>query len=100
MTAFRRLVDGDLPAGATGLDVGAVRAASRELYRLDGQISFDRAVVYARIFRTLTAEQKRTLGALPSVPTPRLTYIGKPSSVRYRPRSYCLPYFERVKSAP
>ena len=64
MTAFRRLVDGDLPAGATGLDVGAVKAASRELYRLDGQISYERAVVYARIFRTLTAEQKRALGAM------------------------------------
>jgi hypothetical protein len=64
MKAFRRLVDGDLPTGATGLDVAAVRAASRELYRLDGQISYDRAVLYARIFRSLSPGQRAYLDAM------------------------------------
>jgi len=64
MKAFRRLVDGDLPAGATGLDVATVKAASRELYRLDGQISYDRAVLYARIFRSLSPDQKSWLDAM------------------------------------
>jgi hypothetical protein len=64
MKAFRRLVDGDLPPGTTGLDVAAVKAASRELYVLDGQLSYDRAAAYARIYRSLTASQKAYLSAM------------------------------------
>jgi hypothetical protein len=64
MKAFRRLMDGNLPAGTTGLDVDAVKAASRELYLIDGQLSYERAVVYADIYRSLTADQKAYLGAM------------------------------------
>ena len=64
MKAFRRLLDGDLPAGTTGLNLDAVKAASRELYLIDGQLSYERAVVYASIYRSLTAEQKAYLGAM------------------------------------
>ena len=64
MKAFRRLVDGDVPAGSTGLDLAAVEQASRELYRLDGQISYDRAVVYADIYRSLSSDQKAYLDAM------------------------------------
>ena len=42
MDAFRRLLEGDIPAGSTGLDLEAVKDYSAELYRLDGQISFER----------------------------------------------------------
>ncbi|MBI5830843.1 MAG: hypothetical protein HZB16_00845 [Armatimonadetes bacterium] len=64
MQAFRRLVDGNLPAGATGLDLAAVRAASRELYLIDGQISFDRAVLYAQVLGSLTTAQRAYLDAM------------------------------------
>ena len=64
MKAFRRLMDGDLPAGAQGLDLDAVKAASKELYELDGQISFDRAVMYAEIFRSWTTEQRAYVDAM------------------------------------
>jgi len=64
MKAFRRLVDGDVPAGSAGLDLAAVKAASSSLYVLDGQISYDRAVVYADIFRSLSADQKASLDAM------------------------------------
>ena len=64
MKAFRRLMDGNLPAGTTGLNLEAVKAASRELYLIDGQLSYERAVVYANIYRSLTAEQKAYLGAM------------------------------------
>jgi len=64
MKAFRRLVDGDVPAGSAGLDLSAVKAASGDLYVLDGQISYDRAVVYADIFRSLSADQKASLDAM------------------------------------
>jgi hypothetical protein len=43
MKAFRRLLEGDAPAGSPGLDLSAVKAYSAELYRLDGQMSYDRA---------------------------------------------------------
>jgi hypothetical protein len=64
MKAFRRLLEGDLPAGATGLDLAAVKAASSDLYVLDAQMSYDRAVVYADIFRSLSASQKAYLDAM------------------------------------
>ena len=64
MKAFRRLTDGDVPSGATGLSLAAIKAASRDLYLLDGQISYERAVVYARLFRSFNAEQKTYIGAM------------------------------------
>jgi hypothetical protein len=64
MKAFRRQMDGDIPAGSPGLSLEAVKAASSDLYKLDGQISFDRAVVYASIFKTLTASQRSHLDAM------------------------------------
>ena len=64
MKAFRRLLDGDLPSGSTGLNLDAVKQASRELYLLDGQISFDRAVLYADIINSLDATQKSYLDAM------------------------------------
>jgi hypothetical protein len=64
MKAFRRLMDGDIPSDATGLDLAAVKQASRELYLIDGQISFDRALLYATIFSSLTSDQKAYLDAM------------------------------------
>ena len=64
MKAFRRLLDGNLPAGKTGLSPDAVKAASRELYLIDGQLSYERAVVFANIYRSLTTDQKTYLGAM------------------------------------
>jgi phosphatidylethanolamine-binding protein (PEBP) family uncharacterized protein len=64
MKAFRRLMDGDIPAGSTGLNLNAVKQASRELYLIDGQISFDRAVLYAGILNSMTSTQKAYLEAM------------------------------------
>jgi PKD repeat protein len=64
MKAFRRLLDGDLPAGSTGLSLDAVKQASRELYVLDGQISFDRALLYANVIDSLDPTQKAYLDAM------------------------------------
>ena len=64
MKAFRRQLDGDIPAGSTGLSLDAVKTASSDLYKLDGQISFDRAVVYADIYRTLSTAQKAYLDTM------------------------------------
>jgi PKD repeat protein len=64
MKAFRKLLDGALPAGATALDRDAVKAASRDLYLVDGQISFDRALLYAGILGSLDATQRAYLDAM------------------------------------
>ena len=64
MLAFRRLIDGDIPSGSTGLNLNAVKKASRELYLIDGQISFDRAVLYTNIINSLDTTQKAYLEAM------------------------------------
>ncbi len=64
MKAFRKLMDGTLPAGATALDREAVKVASRDLYLIDGQISFDRAFLYAGILGSLDATQRAYLDAM------------------------------------
>ena len=64
MQAFRRLMDGDVPSGSAGLNLNAVKAASRALYLIDGQISFDRAALYASIINSLNATQLAYLATM------------------------------------
>jgi Spy/CpxP family protein refolding chaperone len=64
MKAFRRLLEGDIPTGTTGLDKTAVMKYSAELYRLDGQISYDRAKVMSGILKSLDATQRAYLDAM------------------------------------
>lgn len=58
MDAFRRQVEGDLPAGTTGLNEDAVKAYSAELYQLDGEISYARAELMGKIISSLSTDQK------------------------------------------
>ncbi len=64
MKAFRRLLEGDLPAGTTSLSEDAVKAFSAELYQLDGQISYERAQVMGALLSVLAADQKAKLDAM------------------------------------
>ena len=57
MKAFRRLLDGDVPAGSPGLDKSAVMDYSADLYRLDGQMSYDRTQVMGSLLVSLTTTQ-------------------------------------------
>ena len=66
MQAFRRLIDGNIPSGSSGLNLNAVKAASRALYLIDGQISFDRAILYASIINSLDSTQKAYLESMRS----------------------------------
>ncbi len=65
--AFRRLMDGDIPAGAAGLSMSAVTSVSQELYLMDGQIAFDRALVYANVYKSMTRAQLASLDAMKGV---------------------------------
>jgi hypothetical protein len=64
MKAFRRLLDGDLPQGCTELNKNAVMQYSAELYRIDGQISYDRAKLLGGIIRSLSSSQKTAINNL------------------------------------
>jgi hypothetical protein len=64
MDAFRRLLEGDLPPGCTGLDAPAVQSYSAELYHLDGEISYARAQVMGAMINAFTADQKAYLDAM------------------------------------
>lgn len=64
MKAFRRTLEGNIPSGSSGLNLNAVRKVSRELYAIDGQISFDRAVLYADILGSLDSTQKAYLDSM------------------------------------
>ena len=66
MDAFRRLLAGDLPASSTGLDAEAVKAYSADLYRLDGEISYERAQVMGGILSELDGSQRAYLDAMVS----------------------------------
>ena len=61
MTAFRRLLDGNIPAGTSGLSKEAIMSYSAGLYELDAQISLQRARLFGEIINSLTAGQKTYL---------------------------------------
>ncbi len=64
MKAFRRVIDGDIPSASSGLNLNSVKKTSRELYLLDGQISFDRAVLYVNILNSMDFSQKEYMDAM------------------------------------
>ena len=82
MTAFRRLLTGDLPTGTTGLNEDAVKAFSAELYRLDGEISFARAQVMGAILHNLSALQKAALDAMVGKGMTSWPKVNEPAELR------------------
>jgi len=64
MKAFRHQMDGDIPIGTTGLSLDAIKSASKELYLIDGQVSYDRALLYATVLNSLSTTQKASLEAM------------------------------------
>ncbi len=82
MQAFRRLAEGDLPAGTTGLDEDAVKAYSAELYQLDGQISFERAQMMGNIITNLSADQKAYFDAMIGKGMQEWNSVEEPEDIR------------------
>ena len=62
--AFRRLNDGDLPAGKTGLSRDAVKAFSAYLFSIDGEMSYLRAKAYASVLGSMDTAQQAILAAM------------------------------------
>lgn len=59
--AFHRYLDGNLPAGTTTLDADKVKAESKKIYLIDGEITYRRAIVFSEIINSLSASQKSSL---------------------------------------
>jgi hypothetical protein len=64
LKAFRRLKEGDLPVGTSGLNKEAVKNYAAEFYKLDGLISYDRAKLFGEVINSLSTSQKASLDAL------------------------------------
>jgi hypothetical protein len=62
--AFRRLIEGDLPAGKTELNLDAVKEFSSALYKIDGEISYNRAQLFGQVINSLSSQQINQLKAL------------------------------------
>ena len=64
MKAFRRNLEGDLPAGSKGLDRSPIMKYSAKLYELDGLLAYGRAKVMGGILHGLNARQRAALAKL------------------------------------
>jgi Spy/CpxP family protein refolding chaperone len=62
--AFRRNLEGKLPAGSPGLDRAAVVKWSAQLYDLDGRLAYRRAEVMGQVLASLDADQRARLAKL------------------------------------
>lgn len=82
MDAFRRQIEGELPVGMTGLDLDAVKAYSAELYRLDGEISYDRAELMGKMIYELSADQKVYFDAMKGEGMKEWPDVDEPSDIR------------------
>ncbi|MEI7845079.1 MAG: hypothetical protein WCK35_04660 [Chloroflexota bacterium] len=82
MTAFRRALTGDLPSGTSGLNETTIKTFSAELYRLDGQISFERAQVMGGILYNLSTSQKAYLDAMVGKGMTSWPTVSEPAELR------------------
>lgn len=64
MNAFRRNLTGDIPAGSNGLSPSAVEMYTGNLYKIDAELSYNRAVTVGNIVRSFTASQKAYLAKM------------------------------------
>ena len=62
--AFRRNLEGDIPAGSKGLDREAAMKYSSPLYELDGLLAYQRAEIMGAVLRSLDDSQKAALAKL------------------------------------
>jgi len=61
MVAFRRQLDADLPDCSSGLSKAAIVNYSSSLFEIDGEITIQRAKLFAEIINSLTDSQRKYL---------------------------------------
>lgn len=64
MKAFRDDLEGNYPAGATGLDQEVVKKYTANMYEIDAQLTYERALLYGELKQSLTEEQKNYLAKM------------------------------------
>jgi hypothetical protein len=64
MSAFRRNLEGNIPAGSTGLSQDMVAKYCANLYKIDADLSYNRALMMGGIVQSLTSDQKAKLAAM------------------------------------
>jgi Spy/CpxP family protein refolding chaperone len=62
--AFCRQAEGEIPAGRSGLNKDAVMKYASDIFKIDGELAYQRAVVCGKILRELNDEQKAYLSKL------------------------------------
>ena len=80
--AFRRNLEGALPAGTKGLDKAAVVKYSADLYELDGRIAFQRAKMMGAVIGSFTEPQKAALAKLKFGDSRTWPYVPEPLDKR------------------
>ncbi len=68
LIAFERYADKRLPAGTSQLNRSSIVAHSADLYTLDGELSYERALGFGKVVQSLSDEQKTALEAFTSMP--------------------------------
>lgn len=61
MDAFRRSLEGKIPTGSTVLSSSAVSEYTKDLYKTDADLSYNRAIVVGDIIKSFTTDQKAYL---------------------------------------
>ncbi len=64
MVAFRNNLDGKLPSGSSGLSTKAVETYTGNLYGIDYDLAYNRALVTGSIINSFTTSQKASLAKL------------------------------------
>ncbi len=68
LATFDRYANGELPKGKTQLNRKEIVRHSGDLYAIDGELSYERAVGFGKIVRSLTQNQKAYLNRFKSQP--------------------------------
>lgn len=77
--AFHRALDNDYPAGTTQLNYDSIKAASVNLYLIDGEISYQRAKAFGTVIKSFTQAQKDTIYKFASVGMKSWPMMSKPA---------------------
>jgi hypothetical protein len=64
MNAFRRNLTGDIPTGSAGLSSKAVEMYTGNLYKIDAELSYNRALTVGSVVQSFTPSQKAYLAKM------------------------------------